>query len=257
MIFFFVDNSNRKGNYILKTGYDGKLYKIESEITRSVFKISDFKSQNDIPQNARRIIFPYKINGSATIIAEELFMQLYPYCYEYLLSVKSELLSRDKGKVQFNPFYAWGRTQGLTKFGKRLLNPTFSQRPRFLLVDDEEALFTNGYGIFFKSQEVQNTLFNQYENPLSNIENIDLVQKILNSDVMHYYISKTSVAIDGGYPCYQKNFIEKFSIPDFSSNELSELRTLTNPLDINELLAQKYQINLSTQKSILIDSKQI
>lgn len=241
---FFVDGSRREGNYLTKVGYDGKLYKIEPDITRSVFKISDFKSQDDIELNARRIIFPYKVNGSASIIQEELFREEFPYCYEYLLSVKNELLARDKGKIQFNPFYAWGRTQGLTKFGKKILNPTFSQRPRFLLVDDEDALFTNGYGIFFKSQETQNRLFGQEGNALCDINNIDLVQKVLNSTVMHYYITKTSVAIEGGYPCYQKNFIEKFSIPEFSDNELSELRGLSDPMDVNLFLAQKYQINL-------------
>ncbi|MEG1645344.1 MAG: N-6 DNA methylase [Alistipes sp.] len=240
---FFVDGLQKNGRYFTKKGYDGKLYRIEPDITRSVFKISDFKSQNDIESNARRIIFPYKVNGSATVIAEELFMEQFPYCYEYLLSVRSELLARDKGKIQFNPFYAWGRTQGLTKFGKKILNPTFSQRPRFLLVDDEEALFTNGYGIFFKSQENHHTLFEQEENALCSIDNIDLVQKVLNSNIMHYYISKTSVAIEGGYPCYQKNFIEKFSIPNFSDNELSELRGLFDPMDINSFLAQKYQMN--------------
>lgn len=241
---FFVDGNLLNGGYLTKQGYDGKLYKIEPDVTRSVFKISDFKSQNDIELNARRIIFPYKVNGGATVIPEELFMEKFPYCYEYLLSVKNELLARDKGKVQFNPFYAWGRTQGLTRFGKKILNPTFSQKPRFLLVDDEEALFTNGYGIFFKSQEDLPVLLGQDENPLCRISNIDLVQKVLNSNVMHYYISKTSVAIEGGYPCYQKNFIEKFSIPDFSNDEISELRGLCDPLDINRFLARKYQINL-------------
>lgn len=248
---FFVDGLQRDDGYLTKKGYDGKLYRIEPDITRSVFKISDFKSQNDIELNARRIIFPYKVNGSATVIPEELFQKKFPYCYEYLLSVKSELLARDKGKIKFNPFYVWGRTQGLTKFGKKILNPTFSQRPRFLLVDDEEALFTNGYGIFFKSQVNQNTLFEQEENALCNIDNIDLVQKILNSNIMHYYISKTSVAIDGGYPCYQKNFIEKFSIPHFSSDELTELRKLSDPMDVNMFLAQKYQVNLPSPNLLL------
>jgi len=241
---FFVDGKNFDGELIIKTGRNGKRYKIEKEITRSVFKISDFKSQNDILGNARRIIFPYKVNGSATIIDEDNFKIKYPYCYEYLLSMKEELLSRDKGKIKYNPFYAWGRTQGLTRFGKKILNPTFSQYPRFLVVDDEEAVFTNGYGIFFKEQEKECSLFDDTEHSLSKIENIDIVQKVLNSEIMHYYISRTSVSIEGGYPCYQKNFIEKFTIPEFSGKEISELRSLSNSKDINLLLSDKYQVLL-------------
>ena len=168
----------------------------------------------------------------------------YPYCYEYLLSAKEELLARDKGKIKYNPFYAWGRTQGLTRVGKKILNPTFSQYPRFLVVEDKEAFFTNGYGIFFKESTNCYNLFGDMEHVLSKIENIDIVQKVLNSEIMHYYISKTSVSIEGGYPCYQKNFIEKFTIPDFSSREVSELRSLSGQRDINLFLMEKYHVNL-------------
>ena len=241
---FFVDENNLNGNYIIKTGYNGKRYKVEKEITRSVYKISDFKTQDDILRNARRIIFPYRINGSATIIDEDSFKMQFPYCYEYLLSVKEELLLRDKGKIKYNPFYAWGRTQGLTRFGKKILNPTFSQYPRFLIVEDEDALFTNGYGIFFKEQSNGYDLFGDTQHSLSKIENIDIVQKVLNSEVMHYYISRTSVSIEGGYPCYQKNFIEKFTIPEFSHHDVSELRSLSHQRDINMFLSEKYQVNL-------------
>ncbi len=153
---------------------------------------------------------------------------------------------RDKGKIKYNPFYAWGRTQGLTRFGKKNLNPTFSRHPRFLVVEDEEAVFTNGYGIFFKEPTKECNLFCDMEHSLSKIENIDIVQKVLNSEIMHYYISKTSVSIEGGYPCYQKNFIEKFTIPEFSCDEVSELRSLSNQRDINLFLADKYQVNLPT-----------
>jgi tRNA1(Val) A37 N6-methylase TrmN6 len=242
---FFVDGNNLDGNFIIKIGRDGRRYKVEKEITRSVYKISDFKNQGDTLRNARRIIFPYKVSGSATIIDEDNFKSKYPYCYEYLLSVKENLLSRDKGKFKYNPFYAWGRTQGLTRWGKKILSPTFSQYPRFLVIEDEEALFTNGYGIFFKELANEYPLFGDTEHLLSKIENIDIVQKILNSEIMHYYISKTSVSIDGGYPCYQKNFIENFTIPEFSDNEVHELRSLSNQRDTNLFLADKYQVNLS------------
>ena len=241
---FFVNGNNLDGNYIIKTGCNGKHYKIEQEVTRSVFKISDFKTQEDIQRNTRRIIFPYMVNGSAAIIDEESFKTKYPYCYEYLLTVKEELLSRDKGKIKYNPFYAWGRTQGLTRFGKKILNPTFSQYPRFLVVEDEEAFFTNGYGIFFKETPNENNLFGEMRHLLSKIENMDIVQKVLNSEIMHYYISKTSVSIEGGYPCYQKNFIEKFTIPELSDREVSELRSLSDKRGINLFLADKYQVKL-------------
>jgi type I restriction-modification system DNA methylase subunit len=238
---YFVDGERKHNNYLTKLTESGE-FKIEYQITRSVYKISDFKNQNEISSNTKRIICPYTIkNGVAESIPEKEFRRYYPKTYEYLLSVKDILSSRDKGKFNFDPFYSWGRTQGLTKTGIKILTPTFSKYPRFLLVKDKEAFFTNGYGIYFKN-ELDNDLFKESINPLSKIENVDSLLKILNSIVMHYYVTKTSVAIEGGYPCYQKNFIEKFTIPSFSDNELQTIRSLTIKSDIDEFLINKYQL---------------
>jgi len=240
---FFVDGSKSKNKYYLKVTDNGT-FEIEKEITKPVYKISNFKTQEDINENERRIICPYLIkNGVAVPIKEDEFKKKYPKCYLYLLSEKEALLARDKGKVTFEPFFVWGRTQGLTKAGEKILTPTFSQFPRFLQVTDPDAFFTNGYGIYFKKNEVTD-LFADSINPLTQVENIDVIQKILNSYLMHYYISKTSVAIEGGYPCYQKNFIEKFTIPDFSIFEIEALRRLSDKNDIDEFLIEKYQLKL-------------
>ncbi|MGC9341145.1 MAG: HsdM family class I SAM-dependent methyltransferase [Bacteroidales bacterium] len=240
---FFVDGNHFKNGYFIKTTEKGT-FQIEEEIVKSVYKISDFKTQNEIENNRRKIICPYKFNnGSAHPISEPEFMNRFPGCYAYLVSEKTKLMARDKGKVHYQPFYVWGRTQGLTKRGKKILNPTFSQHPRFLLVEEEDAYFTNGYGLYFKRLPDQE-LFANLVNPLRKEENIKVVQKILNSVVMDYYIRKTSVSIEGGYPCYQKNFIENFSIPEFSDKEIESLKNLTTKESIDEFLLEKYQLKI-------------
>lgn len=240
---FFIDGSKEKNGCYIKITDKG-VFEIEKEITKPVYKISDFKTQEETEQNTRRIICPYTVKGNlATPVPETEFKKHFPKCYAYLLSEKEVLLSRDKGKVNFEPFYVWGRTQGLVKTGKKILNPTFSQTPRFLLINEEQAYFTNGYGTFFREQETD-TLFSNSVNPISKVENIDVVQKIFNSIIMHYYVSKTSVAIEGGYPCYQKNFIEKFTIPEFSEDEIENLRSLNEQQEIDEFLIHKYQVRI-------------
>lgn len=241
---FFVDGSKETKGHFLKITDKGT-FEIEKEITKPVFKISDFKTQEEVEQNTRRIICPYTIKGNvATPISEDVFKKRFPQCYAYLLSEKEILLARDKGKVKFEPFYVWGRTQGLTKTGMKILNPTFSQMPRFLLIKDEEAYFTNGYGTYFRENVSKKSLFDDLINPISKVENIDVVQKIFNSFVMHYYVSKTSVSIEGGYPCYQKNFIEKFTIPEFSGSEIETLRSLNCPQEIDDFLIEKYHLKV-------------
>lgn len=241
---FFIDGRQKTKGYYLKTTDNGT-FEIENEIVKSVYKISDFKTQDEVEHNTRKIICPYYIkNGIAIAIPENEFKIKFPKCYAYFLSEKDNLISRDKGKVIFEPFFVWGRTQGLTRKGIKILCPTFSQQPRFLLIKEEEGYFTNGYGIYLRQQENSASLFGDYETPLIKIENIDIVQKILNSIIMHYYVSKTSVSIEGGYPCYQKNFIENFTIPNLTEKEIDILRNLSDPQEIDDFLITIYQLSI-------------
>ena len=121
-----------------------------------------------------------------------------------------------------------------------------------MIGEDEQAMFCNGYGIYFKDEQNGSySLFNSLTNPLSKVGNIGLLQKILNSYVMHYYISKTSISIEGGYPCYQKNFIEKFTIPEFSEQELDLLNSLNEQQEIDDFLIEKYQLKIPAPNLLL------
>ena len=241
---FFVNSIADDDGFLSKTTENGT-FQIERDATKPVYKISKIKNQEDIQNNTLRIITPYHTNQkNALPILEDEFKEKFPKCYEYLLSEKVKLKSRDKGKSKLSPFYLWGRTQGITRFGKKLLNPTFSKKPRFLFTPEEDAYYTNGYGIYLNKTKKENSSLFDNIHPLSNEENILLVQKILNSIVMEYYINKTSVSIQGGFPCYQKNFIEKFTIPNLSEEELETLNNLTDKGEIDEFLIKKYQLNI-------------
>ena len=254
---FFVDSAKEMNDYLIKETENGTFY-IEKEITKPVYKISQFKNQNEIEQNTLRIITPYFTNSKSAIpIPEDEFKIKYPKCYEYLLSEKETLENRDKGKNKYSPFYLWGRTQGITRFGKKILNPTFSKHPRFLFVPEEDAYYTNGYGIYFDKDDskIMSLLTGDYHE-ISQEDNMLVVQKILNSIVMDYYIKTTSVSIEGGFPCYQKNFIEKFTIPNFSKDEVELLRNLDRKDKIDELLIKKYQLNIPVPKTFIIHINQ-
>ena len=251
-VFFISPYAEDDTYYYCKNKYANQL-KIEKAITRPHIKISMMKSENDVVNNTHRIIFPYTIRGGiASPIQEDTLKDSYPECYSYLMSVKTVLASRGKGKHVYSPFYAYGRTQGLNKCGIKIYTPTFSQFPRFLLDNNQTSLFTNGYGIFYrevKATEESGSLFAselRTENPIMLPCNSDVLLKILNSGLMHYYVSKTSVAIEGGYPCYQKNFIERFSIPKLSLKHIQELRGIDNREEIDNYLIRLYQIKLSS-----------
>lgn len=234
---YFIDGNTRKGKFYSKT-YNGKEYKIEEAVTKPIAKISDFKNQAELDDNVRRIIFPYqKRSGKVEIIPEAQFKKQYPNCYKYLLEAKDELKTRDKGRVEYPEWYAYARTQGLNSFGQKLFTPTFSAEPRFLFEKYEDTLFCNGYAIYLINSD------NLFTNTKSELD-LSVLSKILNSSVMDYYIKQTSVSIEGGYPCYQKNFIELFGIPKFSEVDIKFLKRTTKKEDINNFLEKKYDIKI-------------
>lgn len=220
-------------------------FPIEKGVTRPLVKISTIKEPQDLALNQRRIIFPYKAeNNVVCAIPEDEMKKRFPKCYEYLLSVRDVLKQRGKGKHEYTPFFAYGRTQGLNKHGIKVYTPTFSQYPRFIFDSNRDSLFTNGYALFYnESDEANMGLFAPERAPITCEENQDVLVKILNSGLMHFYVSKTSVSIEGGYPCYQKNFIEKFTIPDISDDDVAKLRNAESQEDIDSALLRLYQIN--------------
>lgn len=67
---------------------------------------------------------------------------------------------------------------------------------------------------------------------------------------MNYYINKTSVSIDGGYLCYQKNFIESFGIPELSFEDINFIENTNNKSDIEEFLIKKYDLIFNNTTSV-------
>jgi len=222
---YFIEGNKTNGKFYVKE-YDGKEYLIEKELTRKIIKIASVNSDEDIKEDKKRIIFPYLKKGNKHyLIDEETLKKKYPKTYSYFLVIKKELSTRDKGKVKIPKWYVYGRGQGLNLYGKKLLTKTFSNKPNFMIDEDDYSLFCNGYAVF-----------------PNNEEDLIILKKILNSNLMNYYVRKTSVEIEGDYQCYQKNFIESFSIPNLSEEEEKFLINENDVDKIKEFLIKIYNL---------------
>lgn len=216
----------KKGdNYLIE--FNNKIYYIDSDLVKELYKVPELKKALNYQDIVRYIIFPYSISdGGYKPIDEETMKKKFIKTYKYFLDIKNILLERDNGKIDKNLWYAYGRSQGLNKFGKKILFPTFSDIPKFTVVDNKNSLFCNGYAIY------ENDYFE-----------LDVLVKILNSFIMEYYIKNTSYSIEGGYYCYQKKYIEKFSLPVLSKEELLFIKE-NKKKEIDEMLIRKYNLSV-------------
>ena len=225
----------RDGCYLIDDVIEGKFIKqvndeifyIEPEIVRPIYKVSEIAPGVPAEQSKRFIIFPYRKNhtGKQEIIPETDFKNSFPQAYACLLAQKDILDQRDKGKANPAGWYAYGRTQGINFYGKKILYPTFTNFPKFQIVPDPGALFCNGYAIF-ESEDIPS----------------EVLVKILNSSIMDYYMKMTSYPIEGGYMCYQKKYIERFSIPFLTEEDLTFIRKNDDQNLINDFLEKKYKL---------------
>lgn len=232
---YLVDGFDQEKGMYYKL-FEGTRYLIEPRITRSIYKVSNIKAESSLADAKQAIIFPYAEieqyslvdtpNKNYQIIPEHIMSQRYPQCYQYLCRCRTILDGRDKGKGNAVAWYAYGRSQGLGNNSRKLLFPTFSLHPKFMLEESRQTLFCNGYAIL--------------ESPQFDLE---ILQKILNSVVMDYYVSKTSYAIEGNYKCYQKKYIQRFSVPQFTGDELTYLKNEPDMGSINQFLIEKYGLS--------------
>ena len=226
-VYFLDGFDSRAGIFYKERG--NMRYWIEPGAVRAIDKISEISDEAAMPGERKHILFPY--TGAPNpkmpfrILEEEQLAALFPLCYQYLLDCRPVLAARDKGKPNPVAWYAYGRSQGLNCRGPKLLFPMFSRRPKFLPEPDGEILFCNGYAV---------TQGGRYP--------LEVLAKILNSDVMEYYVSRVSYCLKGDYKCYQKKYLRSFSIPEFSESEIRFLLTESSDEAINAFLFQKYRL---------------
>lgn len=189
---------------------------IEPEICRPCVKVAELREREAVSTPTRAVIFPYELQGrSFVLVPESELAERYPLAYRYLLDHRKELATREKGRPIEEGWYAWGRRQGFTSSGPKLLTKTFDARPTFPL-DPSDALFCNGYSVTLRS-----------DLPIASATDFDItdLQRVLNSDLMEYYARLTSFQITGNYQCYQKNFIEPFGLPEPSDRLVAITRS--------------------------------
>lgn len=218
---YVIDGYDEDKKMYYKT-YNDKKYYIEEGIIIPYIKVSKYKSDDDIG----RIIFPYTVKDNNSIpIDVEVLKKKYPMAYQYFLDTKETLDERDSdGKLNLSNWYMYGRSQGLNLWDEKILFSTFNENPNFVKSKEKEFLFSNGYCII--NYDIDE----------------DVLLKIINSDIMKYYIDNTSYSISGNYKCYQKKYVKNFSIPELSAEDISFIKKCSDKQELNKYLINLYNL---------------
>ena len=223
---FFFEPSGEDSQYYYRS-YKGRDFAIEKGICIPIAKPNTIKTELDLSNNSEVAIFPYeRKNGSICVMDEAHLKIQFPKTLDFLSAHRDILEARDKGHGDYPAWYAYGRTQGMNNFGKKLLIPYIADEPTAVLSLDESLLFYCGYALFSDSEE-----------------ELRVIKAFLKSDAFWYYIFHTSKPYSKGYMALAKNYIVHFSIPELSEEEKAYILSTPPRSELNDFIWRKYNID--------------
>ena len=206
----------------------GEVFKIEKLICRDVIKPNTLKNEIELNEKIEKLIFPYILSSQGVeIIQEDKLKNEFPMAYEYLLANRETLQKRDKGSREYDTWYAFGRTQALNISGYKLLFPYISDAPYFVISENKDLLFYNGYALVS-----------------DDLRKLQVAQKVLQSNIFWYYIKHSSKPYGGDYYALAKNYVKDFGYITLSNKEEEELLSMESEEDINNFLEVRYNVAL-------------
>ena len=200
--------------------------KIEKNICKEIINTNQLNTCIDVDSLKEKIIFPYTYNtqNQAVIIEEDVFSKQFPKTYEYLLTKKDILATRDKGNGKYLVWYAFGRTQSLNKVKYKLFFPQLVKKGfKAIINNDENLYFYNGMAAYSEDKR-----------------NLKILEKLLVSDVMWSYIENKSKHYASGYFGLGKNYLKDFGIYDFTDDEIDFLLNESDSTKLNNFFNSKY-----------------
>ncbi|GFP42781.1 hypothetical protein HKBW3C_01905, partial [Candidatus Hakubella thermalkaliphila] len=183
----------------VKSHRSGMVLELESKILKPLLKGEDVHRYRPLDHRFY-VIFPYRVSeGRAELLTESELSKKYPRTWEYLKQNEQALRAREKGKMDTEGWYGYGRTQNLTEF----------ESPKIVFPDIaiEPSMTYDAYGFFYHTTTLYSLAFKEGQ-PFSHL----FVLGILNSRALLFFIKNTGTPLRGGYYRYKTEYLEPFPI---------------------------------------------
>jgi adenine-specific DNA-methyltransferase len=205
---------------------NGSLYRIEKGICKDIVNSNKLSREISLNKLKEKVIFPYDQEDKPKLLDEKLLKENFPEAYKYLQNKREILSERDKGKGNYENWFAYGRTQSLEKIKNKMFFPKYSDRtPNFIINSDDNLLFYNGLAVVGSSE----------------LE-MKILKKIMESSIFWYYIKTTSKPYSSDYYSLNGNYIKNFGVCELMSDEKQFLIEETDRNLLNVFFEGKYKV---------------
>lgn len=208
-VYLFVPTREDERYYYFDSEY-GEV-QVEREICRNAVKGNILRCEEDFETNIEKLIFPYRTVERNVVlpIEEDVMRMCYPCAYRYLENKRGVLNERSKSD-KIKPWYLYGRSQALNVTGYKLLFPYIADKPYFILSEDRDLMFYNGYCILDES-----------------LEKLRFLQKLLSTRLFWHYIEVTSKPYGGNFYALAKNYVKTFGVVKMTEEQKQRFMAMT------------------------------
>ena len=208
---------------------NGSIYKIEKGICKDIVNSNKLSREVNLNKLKEKVIFPYDEQEKPKLLDEKFMKESFPEAYKYLQNKRKILAERDKGKGNYENWFAFGRTQSLEKIKNKMFFPKYSDRtPSFIINSDDDLLFYNGLAVVGSTKT-----------------EMEILKKIMESSIFWYYIKTTSKPYSSDYYSLNGNYIKNFGICELTEKEKRFLIDETDQSILNEFFEDKYEIKVT------------
>ena len=208
---------------------NGSLYKIEKGICKDIVNSNKLSREVSLNNLKEKVIFPYDQQEKPKLLDENLIEESFPEAYKYLQNKRKILGERDKGNGNYENWFAFGRTQSLEKIKNKMFFPKYSDRtPNFIINSDDDLLFYNGLAVVGSSET-----------------EMEIIKKIMESNIFWYYIKTTSKPYSSNYYSLNGNYIKNFGVCELTEKERKFLIKETDQNILNEFFEDKYELKVT------------
>lgn len=213
-IFFIAPDLKRSDNTVVRfKDRDGVEREVERAILRPAVRDRRLEPYGRDPVPDAYAVFPYdvqppppgRVRGKAVVYDETTMKAHYPKTFEYLTAHKTALQKRNVSPDPGDAFWAYGRSQSLTKLDEpKLIVRVLSLAPQYVL--DADGLVTPGGGDggpYYLARPDNGCPYS-----------ISVVQAILSHPAVDAYVVSRGRQYRGAYVVHRKTFMEAVPIPD-------------------------------------------
>ena len=226
-IYIFNQVEEDEDYYYLQ---NGAVYPIEKGICKNIINSNKFTKATSVDELLQNVIFPYTFdkNGDAKLISEDQIGEEYPMAFKYLKAKRELLATRDKGRGNYENWYAYGRNQSLERFEAKLFFPHISPHtPNYTISRDKDLLFYNGIAVVSEQER-----------------ELRFLQKLMSSDLFWFYIVHSSKPYGSGYFSLSRNYIKGFGVAEFTEDE-KNLIIEADQRAANQIIEGRYGIKFN------------